>query len=283
MTTFRIGCHLSVARGYLAMARTAESIGANTFQFFTRNPRGGAAKAIDPSDRAAFLEFAAAHDIFPMLAHAPYTLNLCARDEKIRDFARRTLKDDLSRLADFPNALYNFHPGSHVGQGEEAGIDRIVRALDEALSGDDSSTTILLETMAGKGSEVGGRFESLAEIIARAKRPERLGVCLDTCHVFDAGYDIANDLDGVLAEFDRVIGLSRLRAVHLNDSKNPLGSRRDRHEKIGCGAIGKDAFRRIVNHPALRALPFYLETPQEDVNGYAQEIAMLKAMREDER
>lgn len=282
MTTFRIGCHLSVARGYLAMARTAESIGANTFQFFTRNPRGGAAKAIDSSDRAAFLEFAAAHDIFPMLAHAPYTLNLCARDEKIRDFARRTLKDDLSRLADFPNALYNFHPGSHVGQGEAAGIDRIVHALDEALSGDDSSTTILLETMAGKGSEVGGRFESLAEIIARAKRPERLGVCLDTCHVFDAGYDIANDLDGVLAEFDRVIGLSRLRAVHLNDSKNPLGSRRDRHEKIGCGAIGKDAFRRIVNHPALRALPFYLETPQEDVNGYAQEIAMLKAMREDE-
>lgn len=283
MTTFRIGCHLSVARGYLAMARTAESIGANTFQFFTRNPRGGAAKAIDPSDRAAFLEFAAAHDIFPMLAHAPYTLNLCARDEKIRDFARRTLKDDLSRLADFPNALYNFHPGSHVGQGEEAGIDRIVRALDEALAGDDSSTTVLLETMAGKGSEVGGRFESLAEIIARAKRPERLGVCLDTCHVFDAGYDIVGDLDGVLAEFDRVIGLSRLRAVHLNDSKNPLGSRRDRHEKIGCGAIGKDAFRRIVNHPALRALPFYLETPQEDIGGYAQEIAMLKAMREDER
>ena len=283
MTTFRIGCHLSVARGYLAMARTAASIGANTFQFFTRNPRGGAAKAIDPSDRAAFLEFAAAHDIFPMLAHAPYTLNLCARDEKIRDFARRTLKDDLSRLADFPNALYNFHPGSHVGQGEEAGIDRIVRALDEALENDTSSTTVLLETMAGKGSEVGRRFESLAEIIARAKRPERLGVCLDTCHVFDAGYDIANDLDGVLAEFDRVIGLSRLRAVHLNDSKNPLGSRRDRHEKIGCGAIGKDAFRRIVNHPALRALPFYLETPQEDVNGYAQEIAMLKAMREDER
>ena len=283
MTTFRIGCHLSVARGYLAMARTAESIGANTFQFFTRNPRGGAAKAIDPSDRAAFLEFAAAHDIFPMLAHAPYTLNLCARDEKIRDFARRTLKDDLSRLADFPNALYNFHPGSHVGQGEAAGLDRIVRALDEALAGDDSSTTVLLETMAGKGSEVGGRFESLAEIIARAKRPERLGVCLDTCHVFDAGYDIVGDLDGVLAEFDRVIGLSRLRAVHLNDSKNPLGSRCDRHEKIGCGAIGKDAFRRIVNHPALRALPFYLETPQEDVNGYAQEIAMLKAMREDER
>lgn len=283
MTTFRIGCHLSVARGYLAMARTAESIGANTFQFFTRNPRGGAAKAIDPSDRAAFLEFVAAHDIFPMLAHAPYTLNLCARDEKIRDFARRTLKDDLSRLADFPNALYNFHPGSHVGQGEAAGIDRIVRALDEALAGDDSSTTVLLETMAGKGSEVGGRFESLAEIIARAKRPERLGVCLDTCHVFDAGYDIVGDLDGVLAEFDRVIGLSRLRAVHLNDSKNPLGSRRDRHEKIGCGAIGKDAFRRIVNHLALRALPFYLETPQEDIDGYAQEIAMLKAMREDER
>lgn len=281
MDDFAVGCHLSVSKGFLAMGRNALSIGANTFQFFSRNPRGGASKALDEKDVRAYLAFAQEHGFFPMLAHAPYTLNCCAKDENVRDFARRVLKEDLQKLSAFPGTLYNFHPGSHAGQGEEEGIRLIAEALNEALcfAGE---TTVLLETMAGKGSEVGASFENLAKIMSLLDADKRdcVGVCLDTCHVFDAGYDIANDLDGVLEEFDRVIGLSRLRAVHVNDSKNPRGSRKDRHETLGNGTLGEDAFRRIVCHPALLHVPFYLETPQESLAGYAQEIALLKQFRQ---
>lgn len=269
-----IGCHLSASRGYLHMAKEAVSIGANTFQFFTRNPRGGNAKALDTADTEAFRAFAAANAFGQILAHAPYTLNGCSADPAIRDFARRTLADDLQRLEATPGNLYNFHPGSHVGQGVEAGIGFIADMLNGVLF-EGMHTTVLLETMAGKGSEVGGRFEELRAIIDRAELSDHLGVCLDTCHVHDAGYDIVNDLDGVLAEFDRVIGLDRLKALHINDSKNPCGARKDRHEKIGEGCIGLDAIVRIVNHPALRQLPMLLETPNE-LDGYAREIALLK-------
>ena len=255
----KVGCHLSSAGGYLAMAQTAESIGANVFQFFTRNPRGGAAKPIDKSDVAAFREYAAAHGIGPILAHAPYTLNAAGADERVREFAESVMADDLKRLEMTPGAMYNFHPGSHVGQGAEKGIEFISSMLARILSkwGAAPSTTILLETMAGKGSEVGGTFEELRAIIDIAE-PQmangvRLGVCLDTCHVWDGGYDIVGDLDGVVAEFDRVVGLKRLKAVHVNDSMNVLGAHKDRHEKIGKGRIGLEAFRRIVNHPALNS------------------------------
>ncbi len=270
----QLGCHLSAGKGYLHMGQEAVSIGANTFQFFTRNPRGGAAKAIDEADVAAFLRFAGENDIRVILAHAPYTLNGCSADEKIRDFATRTMKDDLLRMEYTPGNLYNFHPGSHVGQGVETGIEQIAAMLN-AILWPEMRTTVLLETMAGKGSEVGSRFEELREIIDRTTLSDKLGVCLDTCHVSDAGYDIVNDLDGVLTAFDKAVGLARLKAVHVNDSKNPLGAHKDRHEKIGLGTLGTEAIVRVMTHPALRDKPFYLETPN-DLAGYGQEIAMLK-------
>ena len=269
-----IGCHLSCSNGYLAMGEQAVSLGADTFQFFTRNPRGGAVKPFDTQDAQALVDFLAEHRFAPVLAHAPYTLNACAADEKIRSFAVRTMREDLERLAHIPGAMLNFHPGSHVKQGAETGISLIAKMLDEVYT-PELPTTVLLETMAGKGSEVGRRFGELRAIMDAAKAGDRLGVCLDTCHVYDAGYDIVGDLDGVLEEFDRVIGLDRLRAIHINDSKNPMGSHKDRHERIGEGSIGLDAMTRIINHPALRHLPFYLETPNE-LPGYAQEIALLR-------
>ena len=269
-----IGCHLSCSNGYLAMGEQAVSLGADTFQFFTRNPRGGAVKPFDAQDAQALVDFLAEHRFAPVLAHAPYTLNACAADEKIRSFAVRTMREDLERLAHIPGAMLNFHPGSHVKQGAEVGIALIAKMLDEVYT-PELPTTVLLETMAGKGSEVGRSFGELRAIMDAAKAGDRLGVCLDTCHVYDAGYDIVGDLDGVLEEFDRVIGLDRLRAIHINDSKNPMGSHKDRHERIGEGSIGLEAFTRIINHPALRHLPFYLETPNE-LPGYAQEIALLR-------
>lgn len=271
-----IGCHLSIAKGYRAIAEEAVSLGANTFQFFTRNPRGGKAKAIDPADVASFLDYAADQGIKRILAHAPYTLNPASATEKTRDFARMALAEDLARMENTPGQLYNMHPGSHVGQGVDVGIDLIAAALDEALRSE-QTTTLLLETMAGKGSEIGGRFEELAAIIERVGLRDKVGVCLDTCHVWDAGYDIAGDLDGVLREFDEVVGLDRLRAVHLNDSLNPRGARKDRHARIGEGFIGFEALSAVTRHPLLRDLPFYLETPQEEPSGYADEIARLRA------
>ena len=269
-----IGCHLSCSNGYLAMGEQAVSLGADTFQFFTRNLRGGAVKPFDAQDAQALVDFLAEHRFAPVLAHAPYTLNACAADEKIRSFAVRTMREDLERLAHIPGAMLNFHPGSHVKQGAEVGIVLIAKMLDEVYT-PELPTTVLLETMAGKGSEVGRSFGELRAIMDAAKAGDRLGVCLDTCHVYDAGYDIVGDLDGVLEEFDREIGLDRLRAIHINDSKNPMGSHKDRHERIGEGSIGLDAMTRIINHPALRHLPFYLETPNE-LPGYAQEIALLR-------
>ena len=269
-----LGCHLSASKGYLHMGREAAELGGNTFQFFTRNPRGGNAKELDLKDVAAFQAFARAHGIPVILAHAPYTLNGCSADEKVRDFAVRTMADDLRRMEATPGNLYNFHPGSHVGQGVETGISFIAEMLNTVLN-PDMTTTVLLETMAGKGSEVGSRFEELREIIDRTEHREKLGVCLDTCHVNDAGYDIVHDLDGVLTQFDKVIGLERLKAVHVNDSKNPLGAHKDRHEKIGEGTLGVDAIVRVMTHPALREKPFYLETPN-DLAGYAHEIALLR-------
>lgn len=270
----RIGCHLSSGKGYLHMGREAVQIGANTFQFFTRNPRGGNAKAINAKDVAAYLALVEEKGIGVIIAHAPYTLNGCSADPAVRDFALRTIRDDLERMEATPGNLYNFHPGSHVGQGSEAGVEQIAEMLNAALW-PEMRTTVLLETMAGKGSEVGGSFEELRAILDRVKLSEHMGVCLDTCHVHDAGYDLAGDLDGVLTAFDRVIGLERLKAVHLNDSKNPAGARKDRHEKLGEGCIGLEALMRVVNHPALRGLPFLLETPNE-LDGYAREIAMVK-------
>lgn len=271
-----IGCHLSSSGGYAQMGREAIRIGGNTFQFFTRNPRGGKAKDIEATDVDAFLALAAQANLATIMAHAPYTLNPCSADPRIRAFALEVMADDLRRLEHTPNSYYNFHPGSHVGAGVEAGIEKIVELLDAVLR-PEQTTTVLLETMAGKGSEVGGRFEELQAIIERAKQGDRLGVCLDTCHVYDAGYDIVNNLDGVLAEFDKVIGLQRLRAIHLNDSKNPFHSRKDRHERIGEGSLGLEAIVRIINHPKLRRLPFFLETPNE-VDGYADEIRLLRSL-----
>lgn len=284
---FRIGCHLSSAGGYLAMGQTAESIGANVFQFFTRNPRGGAAKPIDKQDVRDFLAFAAEKGIGPILAHAPYTLNAAGAEERVREFAEQTMADDLRRLELTPGALYNFHPGSHVGQGAEQGIELIASMLARILDafGSVPSTTILLETMAGKGSEVGRNFEEVRAIIDRTAQllgPSTsqpfIGVCLDTCHVWDGGYDIVGDLDGVLATFDRVVGLDRLKAIHLNDSLNALNAHKDRHACIGKGKIGQEALARVINHPKLRDLPFYLETPC-DLDGYRAEIALLKSLR----
>jgi len=270
----RIGCYLSSSKGFLSMGKEAVKIKANTFQFFMRNPRGGAVKPLNLADIDAFRSFAVENNLQAILGHAPYTVNPCAEKENLRKFAHDVIKDDLQRLEHIPNSMYNFHPGSHVKQGTEIGIALIANMLNEIIE-PDQKTAILLETMAGKGTEIGGRFEEIRDIITKVNLQEHLGVCLDTCHVFDAGYDIVNNLDGVLNEFDKVIGLNKLKAIHLNDSKNPIGSHKDRHEKIGDGQIGLDAFVRIINHPALKSLPFYLETPN-DIEGYAHEIAMLE-------
>lgn len=260
------------------MGKTAESIGANVFQFFTRNPRGGAAKAIDSADVSNLLEISNKNKFGKLLAHAPYTLNACAANNDTRQFAFDTMADDLRRMEHLPHNYYNFHPGSHVGQGIETGIEKIADVLNGILT-KAQTTTVLLETMAGKGSEVGGKFEELRAIVDRVELSDKVGVCFDTCHVFDAGYDIVNDLDGVLKHFDDVVGLQRLKAIHLNDSKNPMGSHKDRHEKIGQGFIGADAIKRIISHPLLKDLPFYLETPNE-LDGYKAEIKLLKSWRE---
>lgn len=274
----RIGCHLSSTKGFLHMARTAASIGAGTFQFFTRNPRGGAAKVWDPADVEAMLDFMEKENIASPLAHAPYTLNACGKEERVREFACMTMEDDLKRLEMIPGVMYNFHPGSHVGQGAERGIELIADVLNRCMW-PEMHTTVLLETMAGKGSEVGRSFEELRSIIDRVQLPEKLGVCLDTCHIWDGGYDIAGHLEEVLEEFDRVVGLDRLKAIHINDSMNSCGAHKDRHEKIGQGHIGLEAFGRIVSHPRLRSLPFYLETPNE-LDGYEAEITLLKGLAE---
>ena len=271
-----IGCHLSSTKGFAAMGRQALLMGADTFQFFTRNPRGSRAKPLDEADAAALRLLLQEHRFAPIVAHAPYTLNLCGSEEENRRFARETMADDLARLEHIPGQLYNFHPGSHVGQGMERGISLIAQGLNAILR-PGQTTTVLLETMAGKGSEVGGRFEELREIIDRVELGEKMGVCLDTCHVSDGGYDIIRDLDGVLTEFDRVVGLERLKAVHLNDSKNPPGSHKDRHECLGQGSLGLETLERIVNHPALRHLPFCLETPNE-LPGYQAEIELMRGL-----
>ncbi|MGN0376204.1 MAG: deoxyribonuclease IV [Suilimivivens sp.] len=275
----RIGCHLSSSRGFLAMGKEAVKIGANTFQFFTRNPRGGNAKALDLTDIANYLAFAEENGISRILAHAPYTLNACAKDEGLRQFAFNTMQDDLRRLEHIPGTMYNFHPGSHVSQGAEKGIELIAELLNRLFE-EEFSTTVLLETMAGKGSEIGRNFEELRSVIDKVERKEKLGVCLDTCHIFDGGYDVVNDLDGVLKEFDSVIGLEKLKAVHLNDSMNTLGCHKDRHAKIGEGGIGLLATERIINDVRLKKLPFYLETPNE-LPGYQKEIALLKELYKD--
>lgn len=274
-----IGCHLSTTKGYENMGKEAIKIGANTFQYFTRNPRGGKAKDIDEKDILALRKLMEENKFAKILAHAPYTLNGCSADESTRQFATEMMADDLERLKYLPTSLYNFHPGSHVKQGVDVGINYIVEMLNKVLK-PEHTTIVLLETMAGKGTEVGRTFEEIAEIISRVELKEKMGVCLDTCHVYDAGYDIVNDLDGVLEEFDRIIGLDRLHAIHLNDSKNPFNSHKDRHEKIGEGEIGFEAIKKIINHPKLKNIPFFLETPNE-LDGYAKEIEMLKAAYEE--
>lgn len=273
---FKIGCHLSASKGMAHMGREALSIGANVFQFFTRNPRGAKAKAIDPADAQALCALMRENGFGPILAHAPYTMNACSADAHIRQLAREMMADDMRRMEFVPGNLYNFHPGSHVGQGVEQGVAQIIEALNEVLK-PEQTTTVLLETMAGKGSEIGRSFEELRAIIDGVQLQEKLGVCLDTCHISDGGYDVVGNLDGVLEEFDRIIGLDRLKAVHLNDSLNPQGSHKDRHAKIGEGSLGEEALARVINHPKLRDLPFYLETPNE-LPGYADEIARLKAL-----
>lgn len=269
-----IGAHLSISKGFLACGEEATSIGANTFQFFTRNPRGGKAKEIDPNDTNALLEYMKENNFSKILAHAPYTLNPCSKTEKTREFALETMKDDLRRMEYLPHNLYNFHPGSHVGQGVEKGIELIVNQLNEVLF-EDMTTTVLLETMAGKGTEVGSKFQELKEILDGVTLNEKMGVCLDTCHVFDSGYDIKDNLEDVLEEFDKIIGIHKLKAIHLNDSKNFLGCHKDRHEKIGEGGIGLDALVGVINHPKLKDLPFFLETPN-DLDGYKAEITLLR-------
>ena len=271
-----IGCHLSAANGFLAMGKTAAKIGANTFAFFTRNPQGGKAKAIDSADAVALCDFLAQNNFGTLVSHAPYTMNLCSDKESIRQFALEMLTDDLKRMEYTPHQYYNFHPGSHMKQGAEFAIPVIADALNRAMF-EGQTTTVLLETMAGKGTEVGRSFEEIRAIIDLVSRKDKIGVCLDTCHIFDAGYDIKGNLDGVLEDFDRIIGLSYLKAVHLNDSKNPFASHKDRHEKIGAGALGTETFAKIINHAALKNVPFILETPNE-LDGYAAEIALLKSM-----
>ena len=276
---YYIGNHLSSSKGYAAMGRAAVKLGGNTFAFFTRNPRGGKAKAIDPADIEKFLKEAEENKLGKLVAHAPYTMNLCAAKEDIRNYSREMFADDMKRMEYTPGNYYNFHPGSHVGQGAEAGIDMITEALNSVLT-KEQTTTVLLETMAGKGSEVGRTFEEIRAIIDKVELEEKLGVCLDTCHIWDGGYDIVNDLDGVLEEFDRIIGLDRLKAVHFNDSMNECGAHKDRHEKIGKGKIGLEAMKRIACHPLLAGKPFILETPNDDA-GYAEEIALFKSWMEE--
>lgn len=271
-----IGCHLTISKGFSAMGRQAVELGANTAQFFTRNPRGGKAKDIDPADMQGLRDIMAQHGFGPLIAHAPYTINPCAQKPETLEFARITMADDLRRLEYLPGTLYNFHPGSHVGQGPEAAVEKIAQTLNQVLF-PGMQTTVLLETMAGKGTEMGRSFEELRAIMDRVDHAEYLGVCLDTCHVSDAGYDIIGDLDGVLSEFDRIIGLSRLKALHLNDSMNPPGSHKDRHQKLGQGFLGLECFRHIMEHPVLKPLPKVLETPNE-LPGYAAEISLLRAM-----
>ena len=269
-----IGCHLSSSKGYRHMGEAALKIGANTFQFFTRNPRGSQAKKMDPQDAQALVDLAREHSFGPLIAHAPYTLNPCAADPHVREFARMVIAEDLANLEYLPGVLYNFHPGNHVGQGVERGIELIAQLLNETLR-PDQNTLVLLETMSGKGTEVGSTFEEIAAILDRVKLQEKMGVCLDTCHIYAAGYDIVNDLEEVLEAFDKIIGLSRLKAVHLNDSLNPLASRKDRHTNIGQGTIGLEAIVKLINHPRLRHLPFCLETPG-GLPVYAEEIKLLK-------
>ena len=271
----RIGCHLSPSKGLLRMGQDALNIRSNTFQFFLRNPRGSKAKALDLEDAAALMTLLREKDMLPMVAHAPYTLNPCAADGRVQEFAAMVMKDDLERMNAFSGNLYNFHPGSHVGQGIAAGIEKTAALLNTLLT-PDMPTTVLIETMSGQGSEIGGAFEEIRKIIDRVELREKVGVCLDTCHVFAAGYDIVHDLDGVLEFFDRQVGLSRLKALHVNDSLFPLGSRKDRHAPIGKGCIGLDAFLALVDHPSLKNLPMILETPQDDLAGYAREIALLR-------
>ena len=276
---FYLGCHLSASKGFLHMAKEASSIGANTFQFFTRNPRGFAAKDIDERDIAEFLKYTSENGFGKILAHAPYTLNPSSADERVRDLALRIMQDDMLRMEYVPGNLYNFHPGSHVGQGTEKGIELTAELLNTILT-PEQTTMVLLETMSGKGSEIGRSFEELKEIIDKTELSEKVGVCLDTCHVYDAGYDIVGNLDGVLDEFDRIIGLDRLHAIHMNDSKNPFESHKDRHEKIGEGSIGLDAMKNIINNPRIKHLPVFLETPNE-LDGYKAEIELLKLNREE--
>ncbi|WP_026297692.1 deoxyribonuclease IV [Succinimonas amylolytica] len=270
-----IGCHLSMSSGYLSMAKDAVTIGANTFQFFTRNPRGGKAKALDMNDINSFRAYCTQYGIDKILAHAPYTMNICSADSGIREFAKKMMADDLRRMEYTPGNYYNFHPGSHVNQGVQTGIHFIVDTLNGLIS-EEQTTTVLLETMAGKGSEIGRCFEEISEIINAVEHRDKIGVCLDTCHIWDGGYDICNHLNAVIDEFDRLIGIGKLKAIHLNDSKNPLGSHKDRHECIGKGYIGFEALMRVVNHPVLKNLPFYLETPQPDLNGYRDEISIIR-------
>ena len=277
---FTIGCHLSVSKGYLHMAKEATSIGANTFQFFPRNPRGGASKPLVPEDVEALSAWMKEHRFGKILCHGAYTMNGASLKEEVRNFARQAIREDLVKVSQLPDCLYNFHPGTHLKQGAEKAIPLIADMVNFAMDYEDLNTTVLLETMAGKGTEVGRSFEELADIIERVERKDRIGVCLDTCHVYDGGYDIVNDLDGVLDSFDKVIGLERLKAIHLNDDKNPMGSQKDRHEKIGKGTIGLEAFERIINHRSLRDLPFYLETPN-DLARYKEEIEILKALRKE--
>lgn len=271
-----IGCHLSTSKGFKSMGDTALSIGANTFQFFTRNPRGGKAKDIDKKDIEELLKLMKEYNFGKILAHAPYTLNPCSKDESIREFAYKIMEDDLKRMEYLPNNLYNFHPGSHVKQGVDIGINYIIELLNKVIK-KDQTTKILLETMSGKGTEIGRNFNEIKAIIDGVNLNEHIGVCLDTCHIFDGGYDIVNNLDNVLDEFDDMIGLDKLCAIHLNDSKNILGSHKDRHEKIGLGNIGLDAIGNIINHEKLKNLPFFLETPNE-LDGYAKEISLLKSI-----
>lgn len=273
---FRIGCHLSSSKGFLAMGKAALSVGGNTFQFFSRNPRGGAAKPLDMQDIEAYITFAVQNNISSILAHAPYTLNACAADPGLREFAKNTMLDDLRRMEHLPGNCYNFHPGSHVKQGVDVGVEYITQMLNEILW-PEMQTTVLLEGMAGKGSEIGRSFEELKMILDRVELSDKMGVCLDTCHLWEAGYNIVEDLDGVLEAFDKLVGIDRLRAIHINDSKNPIAAHKDRHEKIGEGFLGLEAMERIINHPSLRDKPFYLETPNE-LDGYAKEIALLKGL-----
>lgn len=272
----KIGCHLSTAEGFLNMGKEIIALGGNTFQFFSRNPRGGSAKTVDKKDIEDFRNFAKEHGIDIILAHAPYTLNACSNDPSIREFAKKTFASDLERMEYLPNNMYNFHPGSHVKQGVDVGIKYIIEMLNESIK-PEQTTKVLLETMSGKGSEIGRTFEEIRRIIDGVELKDHIGVCLDTCHIYDAGYDIVGNLEMVLEEFDKIIGLERLKAIHLNDSKNPFASHKDRHEKIGEGSIGVKTFTAIINHAALRELPFYLETPNE-LDGYAKEIALLKSL-----